>query len=209
MVKIVEENLVIAGPAGDLEAVLADPGTDSIYHAVICHPHPLHGGTLGNKVVHYAARAVTNMGIPAMRFNFRGVGKSAGNFDNARGEGDDLASVAGWMAGRYPRTGLVLVGFSFGAYVAASRAADLGAAALITIAPPVNLYDFSRIPVPECPWFVIIGDEDEVVPPEAVARWAKTSVKPELVHWMAGASHFFHGRLPELAGVIRDWLEKL
>jgi len=112
------ERLSLEGPAGALEAVLEDPGAAGISYAVVCHPHPLYGGTMDNKVVTTVARALQDAGMPTLRFNFRGVGASDGAFDQGSGETADADAVAAWGAERWPGRTLVIAGFSFGAYVA-------------------------------------------------------------------------------------------
>ncbi len=205
MKKSVEEKAFIPGSAGELEALLsvADDYGDSI--GIICHPHPLHGGSMNNKVVHYTAHALHNVGMPVLRFNFRGVGRSGGQFSNTIGEADDLRVATGWLRQKYPARDLVVAGFSFGSYVAASQAQDLAATKLISIAPPVNLYDFHRL-TPQMPWLVVMGDEDEVVPIPQVWQWLESEISNRQMLWMREASHFFHGRLLELSRHIEDWL---
>ena len=197
---------MLPGKAGQLEAMLSIPPGNVEAIAVVCHPHPLYGGTMDNKVVHYATKALNEVGVASARFNFRGVGKSEGDHDHAVGEVEDSLIMVDWMRQQFPAVPLVLAGFSFGAYVAARAATIAEANALITIAPAVTMYEFSRVQMGKRPWLLVQGDADEVVSPEAVRVWAASN--PQITHqaWMAGASHFFHGRLPELAGHIRDWL---
>ncbi len=199
---------MLSGPAGQLQALYSVAEDEGQYIAVICHPHPLYGGTMDNKVVHYIARALHEIGMPVARFNFRGVGKSEGEFDDARGELDDLQAVIGWLQQRHPDRRLLLAGFSFGSYVAASVAEELEADALISIAPPVSMYYFDDVEFSR-PWLVLMGDEDEVVPAEEVRQWLLVPQANREVEWMEGASHFFHGRLPELAAHIRDWITSI
>jgi len=199
------KNLTLNGPQGALEATLSVPDETSGSIAVVCHPHPLYGGTMDNKVVHYTARALLEMGVPVLRFNFRGVGKSAGEFDEAVGEIDDCMAAVEWMRNEYPNDPLLMAGFSFGAYIAAQAASRADVAALVTIAPAVNLYDFNTISEMTCPWLLIQGDADEVVPPDAVRSWVEKSNRVSKVIWMPDASHFFHGRLLELSAHIREW----
>ena len=206
MKKPAVKNLTLNGPQGALEAILSVPEQTSGAIAVVCHPHPMYGGTMDNKVVHYTARALLEMGIPVLRFNFRGVGKSAGKFDNAVGEIEDCMTVVEWMQENYPKDRLVLAGFSFGAYIAVRAAARADVSALITIAPAVNLYDFDSLDEIGCPWLLIQGEADEVVPPDAVRSWVTQSSQLSEVIWMPDASHFFHGRLLELAEHIRKWI---
>jgi len=199
------KNLTLNGPQGALEATLSVPDETSGSVAVVCHPHPLYGGTMDNKVVHYTVRALLEMGMPVLRFNFRGVGKSAGQFDEAVGEVDDCMAVVQWIKDEYPHDQIVMAGFSFGSYIAAQVASRIEAAALVTVAPAVTLYDFNAISEINCPWLLIQGDADEVVPPEAVRTWVANTGRVSKVIWMPDASHFFHGRLLELSAHIRGW----
>jgi alpha/beta superfamily hydrolase len=202
------KNFTLHGHDGPLEAVLSNPAQSSNAIAVVCHPHPLYGGTMDNKVVHYTAKALLEMGLTVLRFNFRGVGESAGTHDNAIGEVDDSLTAIKWMRERYPGQQLVIAGFSFGAYIAAQAASRTDVQALITVAPAVQLYDFSTIDV-SCPWLLIQGNADEVVPADLVASWASQHRQLSKVVWLDGASHFFHGRLLELSQNIQDWLRKI
>ena len=206
MTKHRDEKITIAGPAGSIAARLARADDDrGDYIAIVCHPHPLHGGSMDNKVVYYTARALREVGMAVLRFNFRGVGASEGEFDNAIGEQQDLAAVAAWAAAHYPHRALLLAGFSFGAYVAAAKAQDLAARRLLSIAPPIHKYDFDGLHI-TMPWLVIMGDADEVVPVVAVRQWLRTAAAQREVVWMKGAGHFFHGQLPQLAAHIKQWL---
>ena len=203
-----KEALSIAGPAGILEALLEIPeGKDFSRIAVICHPHPLHHGSMLNKVVHTVSRAMLDLGTPALRFNFRGVGASDGAYAEGIGETDDALAACEWMRSRYGGAGLVLAGFSFGAIVACNAAVDARPAHLIAIAPPANrgrkLLDGRR---PEGPWTIIQGDADGVVASDEVAAWvAEFSPPPELV-LLSGVDHFFHGNLTLLRRTIVERL---
>lgn len=163
---------------------------------------------MDNKVVHYAARALLEVGTIVLRFNFRGVGDSAGSFDDAVGEIDDCMVAVDWLSRNYPGHPLILAGFSFGAYIASQVAAQVSPAALITIAPAVHLYDLRADGPVNFPWLLIQGDEDEVVPVEAVRQWLAQAEQVSEVVWLNGASHFFHGRLVELRGIISQWLQE-
>ncbi len=197
--------LDIPGPAGVLEALLEDPGGDGRYFGVICHPHPLHGGTLHNKVVHTLARAMQEHGLPTLRFNYRGVGRSTGTYDDGRGETDDALAVIEWGRGRWSGARPVLAGFSFGAAVALRAAAATAAARLITVAPAVGQAAAS-LPPPGCPWLLVIGDADELVDCAAVRSWAEGFEPPPVLRIFAGGDHFFHGRLQELRAVVAGHL---
>jgi alpha/beta superfamily hydrolase len=209
--------LTLPGPAGALEALvecapaaahgLADEPAPV---AVICHPHPLYGGSLRNKVVHVLARVLREAaGADTLRFNFRGVGRSEGHFDHGRGETEDLLAVVRWLAAQRPAAArpLWLAGFSFGAYIALQASATLAPARLVTVAPPVTLYPaLGSLRRPTCPWLVIQGERDEIVPAEAVAAWARHFEPPADLVLVPQADHFFHRRLDALAAAVRDWL---
>ena len=199
------ERVSIPGPAGLLEAVAQNAdGAPRDSYAVVCHPHPLHGGTMENKVVTTLARALQGAGIPTLRFNFRGVGASAGTFDGGAGETGDAAAAAAFGAARWPGSRLVLAGFSFGAFVALRLALERDTERLITVAPPVDRFDFSGFSAPKCPWLIVQGDADDVVDPKKLFAWAAAlEPKPALVI-AHGVGHFFHGHLTELRDAVSD-----
>lgn len=182
---------------GDIEvAVTENEGATKT--AIICHPHSLFGGTMNNKVVTTLARTFGDLGLRSVRFNFRGVGRSAGSFDNGIGETDDLLAVVNWVKETYPNDKIWLAGFSFGSYVAARAAAHVVPEQLVSVAPPVVNFDFAHLPQITCPWLIVQGENDEVVSPQAVYDWYDTlNPKPVLIR-MPGCSHFFHGQLMEL-----------
>ncbi|MDE2456229.1 MAG: alpha/beta hydrolase [Burkholderiales bacterium] len=185
----------IAGPAGAIEVALDGPEAPAGV-AVLCHPHPLHGGTMDNKVVQTMARAFVQRGWLAVRFNFRGIGASAGAWDEGRGEVDDALAVV--AAFRHPALPLALGGFSFGGSIAASAAAATPCVgSLVLIAPAVK--NFST-PTASEPSLVIHGEADDVVPLAAVLDWARPQSLPVTV--IPGAGHFFHGQLPLLKHLI-------
>ena len=201
----VGEAVEIPGPEGMLEGLTACPERETRgIVAVILHPHPLYGGTLNNKVVHYLSRTCNLLGIPSLRFNFRGVGKSAGHYDAGRGEVDDCLAVLDWVAGRRPGFPIWLAGFSFGAYVAYQAASrDRRVERLLTVAPPVNLFDFFSPPAPSCPWTVVQGEKDELVPAQEVRAWLQgLERQPEQIE--LPADHFFHGKLNLLQDALLD-----
>ena len=201
------EKVVIDGPAGPVEALLErPPEARTGLVAVCCHPHPLYGGTMQNKVVHTLARAAQDQRVSSLRFNFRGVGASAGTHDDGAGESDDAAAVADWARARLGATRLWSLGFSFGGFVAYRLATSRNAAALVTVAPPVRRFDFTTLAVPGCPWLVAQGDKDELVDHEAVLSWTRSVNPPPLVRILPGAEHFFHGRLTLLRSVVGEWL---
>ena len=203
---------LIPGPAGHIEVAFdpADADPQPLL-AVICHPLPTEGGSMHNKVVTMTARALRESGIATLRFNFRGVGQSEGQFDDGVGELDDLRAVVAWAAQQHPKHALWLAGFSFGAWVSMRGAVDLGAKALISIAPPVGRsWDFENIALPQLPWLVIQGQADEVVDAHAVRAWVSGLPQPPILIEMPDTSHFFHRKLIDLRGVIRhivhSWL---
>ena len=203
---------VIDGPAGRIEAAYDEAeATPRPVLAILCHPLPTEGGTMHNKVVTMAARALRESGVATLRFNFRGVGSSEGSFDDGDGELDDLRAVVAWARARHPDKALWLAGFSFGAWVSLRGAVELGAAALISIAPPVGRsWDFDDIALPTVPWLVIQGDADEIVDAGAVREWVASLPSPPVLVEMPDTSHFFHRKLMDLRGAIqheaRRWL---
>ncbi len=200
---------LLAGPAGALELMLDEPpaaqGANK-FCAVICHPHPLYGGTMENKVVATLARTYRDLGIPAVRFNFRGVGASAGKHDAGRGEVDDLLSVANWAVQHYGADRLLVAGFSFGAVVAAAGADKLPLHHLILVAPPADRYGMDATNSFPCPVCVLVAEQDEVVDAAAVRRWATQLSPPATLLSFPEASHFFHGELVNLRQRVRTEL---
>ncbi|MBN8742601.1 MAG: alpha/beta hydrolase [Lysobacterales bacterium 69-70] len=196
--------LNLPGPAGLLETLVELPEQDARRGtAVICHPHPLHGGTMHNKVVTMLSRSLVELGLATVRFNFRGVGASAGSYDDGNGETDDLRAVVDWVRRERPDDALWLAGFSFGSYVALRAAAALAPQQLIQIAPPVGRWAFEKIALPDCPWLIVQGEADEVVDPAAVFAWAANLPKNAQLVRMAETSHFFHRRLMDLRGAVK------
>jgi len=189
----------IAGPAGAIECAIDDAAGPPRGLAVLCHPHPLHGGTMDNKVVTMLARTFVPLGYTAVRFNYRGVGASAGHWGQGPGEVDDaLAVVAAHRAAGQP---LVLAGFSFGGYVAAQAAArlpgDARAERLVLVGPAVQTFPMADVP-PDT--LVVHGEVDDVVDLRAVFDWARTQHLPVAV--IPGAGHFFHGQLTLLRQLV-------
>jgi len=191
----------VAGPTGAIECAVDEPAVHAALRgvAVLCHPHPQHGGTMDNKVVQTLARAFVQMGYRAVRFNFRGVGGSAGAWDHGHGEIDDALAVI--EALRNPDLPLALGGFSFGCYVASHAAARQDAAAkperLILVGPAVA--NFTLAPVAQ-DTIVIHGESDDVVPLAGVLDWARPQVLPVTV--VPGTGHFFHGQLALLKSLV-------
>ncbi|HWU68014.1 MAG TPA: alpha/beta fold hydrolase, partial [Stenotrophobium sp.] len=195
--------LRVYGPAGRIELLLSAPREPATRpgFAVVCHPHPLFGGAMSNKVVYTLAACATQAGLYALRFNFRGVGYSEGVHDRGRGETEDVLFLVNWMRQRLPQAPLLLAGFSFGAFVSVKAAAAAKPAVQVSVAPPFEKYVDEPVPPrPDCPWLVLHGTADDVVDYAQTRRVLQTfSPPPELVT-VEGAGHFFHGRLD----VIRD-----
>jgi len=206
--KVRTEPLIIAGPVGALEALLEQPQVSApAGFAVICHPHPLHGGTLNNKVVYTLARAFQELGSATLRFNYRGVGASAGSYDDGRGETDDTLAVIAHARTRWPGATVSLAGFSFGALVALRAAASVAATRLISVAPAVSRAEFASLPRPSCPWLVVQGDADEIVDYRQVQAFAAAFMPPPQLRILPGVDHFFHGRLHELHDAVMTFLK--
>jgi len=199
-----EEKLSLPGPSGALEAVLTRPKKEQLTAVgLVCHLHPLYDGTMNNKVVTTVVRAWNNLGMAALRFNYRGVGASEGEYGHGEGETQDTLTMLDWLIGEFPGCRVCLAGFSFGAYVAAQVTAQRSEIAqLLTLAPPVNHADFEQFSGMSRPWMVIQGDQDEIVPFDEVVAWhAKMAPQPDLVVF-PGVSHFFHGHLVQLRETI-------
>jgi alpha/beta superfamily hydrolase len=202
----------IAGPAGGLQALIetpvpeADTAAPVSAFAVVCHPHPLFGGTMDNKVVYTVARAFEQLHSPVIRFNFRGVGASAGVYDEGRGETQDALAVIAYGRRRWPQAALWLAGFSFGGAVALQAAATAAPQRLVLIAPGITTIDVTRAPPPQCPWLIVQGDADEVVPADRVLGWAATVKPAPQIRVLPGAGHFFHGRILELRDAVLGFM---
>lgn len=194
----------IPGPVGVLQILVEQPKAEPRALAVICHPHPLHGGSLSNKIVHQLARTFTGMGAVSVRFNFRGVGDSEGKYDEGRGELDDLFAVVTWAAQRWPDLPLWLGGFSFGGFIAIQAATELNPRRLVAVAPAVNYFPGQTVDPLDTDWLVIQGDGDDVVPLSKVQAWGRQLTVPPVLTIISGAGHFFHGRLNELKQAIHD-----
>jgi alpha/beta superfamily hydrolase len=192
----------VQGPAGALQVLEEKPEGEPLAIGVICHPHPLHGGTLTNKVVHQLARTFTELGTVSIRFNFRGVGESDGCYDDGRGEVDDLLAVIEWAQQRWPDLPLWVAGFSFGGVVALKGVHRTRADRLITVAPAVNHFPADTCQLSALPWLLIQGEADDVVPAAQVMEWiGKLDYQPQLA-LLQGAGHFFHGRLNDVRQAI-------
>lgn len=202
------ESLFLDGPAGRLEALLDTPGDgeDPKAVAVVLHPHPQHQGTMQNKVAHMLARSFVDLGAPALRFNFRGVGKSEGAFDDAVGEVDDALAALDWVHDRWPAAELWLGGFSFGAQVAMKAVNRRPVQHLVTVAPPVYRFIDNPPEPPRCDWLLIQGEADEVVDAQQVLAYARGLAQPPRIETLPDTGHFFHGKLNRLRELVTGYL---
>lgn len=210
-----ETAITIDGPAGGLEArIQAGSESGSLAErglaAIVCHPHPQHGGTMSNKVVTTLVRAYRDLGVATVRFNFRGVGASEGEFDHAVGEVEDLLAVHTWLAEQRPDGGVLLAGFSFGSAVAAGAVYQMESVEHLTlVAPPVERYTYDRDGRFPCPVCIAQGERDDVVVPEGVIRWSENRLQsPHALLRYPEAGHFFHGQLTELKADLARTLEQ-
>jgi alpha/beta superfamily hydrolase len=193
----------VNGPAGQIQVRVMEPASESRALAIICHPHPLHGGTLDNKIVHQLAKSFVDLGAVSVRFNFRGVGQSDGEYDEGRGEKADLLAVVEWVRQHWPGLPLWLAGFSFGGFIALDAAQSLQPDWLVTVAPAVNYFPDQPASLSGINWLLIYGDADDIVPWSGVEAWlGRQALAPETV-CVEGAGHFFHGRLNELRDIVR------
>lgn len=201
----------IQGDAGRIEIASMRPpaGQERPWLAIVCHPHPLHQGTMDNKVVQSLAKAFCQQGMVSLRFNFRGVGASGGHYGEGILEARDLLRVIDWALAELPGYNLLLAGFSFGAFVSLSVANQRPVKQLVSIAPPVERFYFKDLPEIDCPWLVVQGEADEVISAQSVFDWIATlDHKPDLVS-MPGVGHFFHGRLIELRDTVLSRVKPL
>ena len=200
----------IPGPVGSLEALLEyDPGAAPRCAAVVCHPHPLYGGTMHTKIVFRAAKAAVLEGIPALRFNFRGVGTSQGEFGNGVGEAEDLRAALNEISARWPNAPVIMMGFSFGSSVSLRVGASDGhVIALVGMGLPVQKYDFSYLRNCAKPKLFVEGSEDEFGPRAAVEALIATFSPPKELHWVEGGDHYCTGRLDEVEEVIRGFIRQ-
>lgn len=192
-----QRKITFAGAAGRLEGMLHLPDAAPRAVAVVAHPLPTMGGTMDNKVVTTLAGAFRELGFAALRFNFRGVGESAGSYDQGNGEVQDAIAAANFMRGEYPGLPLIGAGFSFGGYVQARATEELQPQHLVLVAPAVGRFAMPQVPADT---LLIHGDLDEVVELDAVLHWARPQHLPIVV--LAGADHFFHGRLTQIRQIV-------
>jgi alpha/beta superfamily hydrolase len=201
-------NLFLEGPAGRLEAILWRPSTEArpAIAAVVCHPHPLFGGTMHNKVVYQTAKALDALGVPVLRFNFRGAGLSAGVHDRGAGEQGDVRAALDFLASEFPGVPLLLAGFSFGAWVGLRVGCeDPRVSHLIGLGIPVNSTDFSFLRQCNKPKLFLHGSNDEFGAIEKVKALIPTLPSDNQLVVVEGVDHFFAGKLDQLARAINAW----
>ena len=204
-------SIVLDGPAGRLEALLNAGAPEAAYAALVCHPHPLFGGTLHNKVVFHAMKALSSFGFPVLRFNFRGTGLSQGGHDRGDGEVDDVRAALDWLDRQFHKP-LIFAGFSFGAAVGLrAGCADPRVKAAIGLGLPVapidgRGYDFSFLTTCAKPKLLVSGDRDQFGTPAQLKTLISSISDPKELVLIAGADHFFEGRLRELRDAIEQWV---
>jgi alpha/beta superfamily hydrolase len=197
---------------GHLEGILKpeEVGVVPRYAAVVCHPHPLGGGTMHNKVVFKVAQTLQALGIPALRFNFRGVGHSSGSYDEGRGELEDVRFALEFLSHRYPGLPIVLAGFSFGAWVGLRAGAiDDRVQAMIGLGTPARMFDGDTLPNCQKPKLFIHGTKDELAPFDLTEQWFEEVSAPKSLVVVQGADHFFQGRLEEVQAIIINFIQTL
>jgi uncharacterized protein len=200
----------LQGPAGQLEAILWTPpaGTPPpSFAALVCHPHPLFGGTMHNKVIYQTAKSLSALGLPVLRFNFRGAGRSAGTHDRGRGERGDVSAGLDFLAAEFPGVPLLLAGFSFGSWVGLRVGCeDARVTQLIGLGAPVNDSDFSYLSECAKPKLFVQGGNDQFGSLEKLTALVASLPGGNRVVEVPGVNHFFAGKLDELDHAITSWL---
>jgi alpha/beta superfamily hydrolase len=205
-------SVFIPGPAGRLEALLNAGAPDTPYAALVCHPHPLYGGTMHNKVVYHAMKALNGFGLPVLRFNFRGAGLSEGVHDEGRGERDDVLAALDWLEREYSLP-IIFTGFSFGAATGLKTCCpDPRVTGLISLGTPVavqgRLYEYSFLSDCTKPKLMISGDHDQFSPAANLREVFNAAAEPKELVLVEGADHFFEGKLPIMREAIVQWLPR-
>jgi uncharacterized protein len=210
MADVFHRSFFISGPAGRLEATLwTVASTEPELVALVCHPHPLFGGTMHNKVVYQAAKGLHRRGIPVLRFNFRGAGLSEGTHHGGRGEQDDVRAALDYLAGEFPGRPILLGGFSFGAWVGLRVGCDdARVRKLIGLGLPVNNSDLSYLRNCAKPKLIIQGGNDQFGSRGEIEALFATMPEPKRLVVIAGVDHFFRGKLEQVGAAIDEWLEQ-
>jgi uncharacterized protein len=197
----------IPGPEGPLEALMDVPSGEARAAAVFAHPHPQFGGTMHTKAVYQSAKALARIGVAVLRFNFRGVGRSAGSFDAGPGEMDDFRAGLTFVEDRYPGLPLWAAGMSFGSWVALTAGGeDPRVTVLLGIAAPVDRYDFAAVKQSDKPKFLIHGEEDELISIKDVRRFYSELKEPKELVVIPDANHLFEGKTQEVGEAVEDLL---
>lgn len=204
------KSLFLEGPAGRLEALLNEGRPEATHAALVCHPHPLYGGTMHNKVVYHAMKALGSFGFPVLRFNFRGAGLSEGAHDKGRGEVEDVRAALEWLASEFHKP-IVFCGFSFGAATGLRAACSDGrVVALISLGTPVaaegRLYSYRFLEGCTKPKLFLSGALDPYGPQEELQRVAAAAPEPKKLILIANAGHFFESHLTEMQAAVQDWV---
>jgi alpha/beta superfamily hydrolase len=203
-------NTFFEGPAGRIEAILKEPTIQVTRAAIVCHPHPLFGGTMHNKVAYRIARAFADGGFAVLRFNFRGTGRSQGEHDDGRGEREDLRSAIEFIEQKYPGCELWLAGFSFGSMVMLRTAAcDDRVRAFVAVGVPVSRYDFSDLPRCNKAKQFVQGALDQYGATQDLVKLFESLDEPKELKIIEDADHFFEGHLPELAAAVTAFIASI
>ena len=200
------ESHSLPGPAGRLEALLEEPeDRDPLFAAVVCHPHPLYGGTMHNKVVYRLARGLRRAGAVVLRFNFRGVGASEGEHANVIGEIEDARAALAWLRARYPAIPFALAGFSFGARVISQLGCEIqGTQFLMALGFSTRMGDASYLETCFVPRIFIHSTHDDLCPPRDLEPFYQRLPEPKMLRWVEAADHFFAGALEQLEEQVRE-----
>jgi len=197
----------IAGPAGPLEALLDEPAGEARAVAVFGHPHPLHGGTMHTKALYQAAKAMPRIGVAALRFNFRGVGSSAGTFDAGPGEKEDFKAAITFVNERFGDLPIWAAGMSFGSWIAMTAGAEDPRVSLqLAIAPPVDRYDFDALKTCTLPKFIIHGESDELISIKEIRKFYAQLPEPKELVTIEDANHLFEGKTSLVGDAVEDLL---
>jgi uncharacterized protein len=197
---------MIPAESVQLEANLREPKSTPLGAAVICHPHPVYGGTMDNRIVFHAAKAASGAGFAALRFNFRGVGLSTGQFDQGVGEQEDVITAIRWIENKYPALPIVLVGYSFGAWVGLQVGCiEPSIRAMIGVAVPLDLYEFEFLAGNPKPAFYIGATRDEFCSQENLARFESRLPATSSLRRIEGADHFFSDHIETVENLITDF----
>ncbi len=206
------QSLFLEGPAGRLEALLNAGKPGATHAALVCHPHPLYGGTMHNKVVFHATKALNGLGFPALRFNFRGAGRSEGKHDEGYGEREDVRAAFDWLDREF-HLPIIFTGFSFGASVGLRASCpDARVQALISLGTPVEVegraYQYNFLQACAKPKLFLSGDRDPYGPKEVLEGVVMRAAPPKKLVLLEGAGHFFDKKLGELRHTIEDWVNQ-